>query len=275
MALMGAFFGYMIGSFLGGPLFGIIFALIGSSIAAGGNRRRFHGGSRQKHSSTWFSAWASPADSRVFMESLFSMLGRLAVADGYVSPREEAEFRSVVVNELRITDPASLASAMNIYHSAASGNTPIDIYARRALSSFLHRRQLLEMMLLIMVRVCAASGNIHPSEDKFLWEVAQIFGYSQGAYQSIKARYGAYSSSGADSSDSGTDSKTNSAFQILGVSQNSSEAEIRKAYRKKVAEYHPDKIAARGLPKEFTELANQKFREIQQAWETLRTSRGF
>ena len=54
-----------------------------------------------------------------------------------------------------------------------------------------------------------------------------------------------------------------------------SESDVRKAYRKKASEYHPDKIAAKGLPEEFNELANSKFQEIQQAWESIREARGF
>jgi DnaJ like chaperone protein len=41
-----------------------------------------------------------------------------------------------------------------------------------------------------------------------------------------------------------------------------------------VQEYHPDKIAAKGLPEEFTRFAQDKFREIQEAWEQIKAARG-
>ena len=46
--------------------------------------------------------------------------------------------------------------------------------------------------------------------------------------------------------------------------------EIKKQYRKLVSEYHPDKIEAKGLPEEFIKFANDKFREIQEAYDVVK-----
>jgi DnaJ like chaperone protein len=40
-----------------------------------------------------------------------------------------------------------------------------------------------------------------------------------------------------------------------------------------VKEYHPDMIASKGLPEEFTKLAEDKFREIQEAYDRVRKER--
>lgn len=57
--------------------------------------------------------------------------------------------------------------------------------------------------------------------------------------------------------------------QVLGVSEEASLAEVKKAYRKLVKEYHPDKLAASGMPDDYVEFANQKIREINEAYEYL------
>jgi uncharacterized membrane protein YkvA (DUF1232 family) len=54
---------------------------------------------------------------------------------------------------------------------------------------------------------------------------------------------------------------------LLGVDRDASADEIRAAYRRLVAQYHPDKVSHLG--KEFQEMAHQKLIEIQQAYETL------
>ena len=59
-------------------------------------------------------------------------------------------------------------------------------------------------------------------------------------------------------------------YAILGCSTNDSDGQIKKQYRKLVSEYHPDKIASKGLPEEFTKFANDKFREIQGAYEVIK-----
>ncbi|WP_291465837.1 DnaJ domain-containing protein [Desulfobacula sp.] len=56
--------------------------------------------------------------------------------------------------------------------------------------------------------------------------------------------------------------------------ETSSNEEIKKQYRKLVSEYHPDKIEAKGLPEEFIKFANDKFKEIQEAYDTIKKERG-
>ncbi|MBO4409563.1 MAG: DnaJ domain-containing protein, partial [Spirochaetales bacterium] len=59
------------------------------------------------------------------------------------------------------------------------------------------------------------------------------------------------------------------AYAVLGLTENATEAEIKKAYRKLILEYHPDTIASKGMADEFKEYATKKFREIQEAYETI------
>ncbi len=41
-----------------------------------------------------------------------------------------------------------------------------------------------------------------------------------------------------------------------------------------MSKHHPDKLAAKRLPPEMTEMAKEKAQEIQQAWEWIREARG-
>lgn len=56
-------------------------------------------------------------------------------------------------------------------------------------------------------------------------------------------------------------------YAVLGLSRNASKEEIRKAYRDLAIKYHPDKVSHLG--NEFKELAEARFKEIQQAYQTL------
>lgn len=62
-----------------------------------------------------------------------------------------------------------------------------------------------------------------------------------------------------------------SAHEILGVTANATRMEIQTAYKEKIKQYHPDKVSHLG--EEFSHLAEEKFNEIQKAYERLKTQR--
>lgn len=61
-------------------------------------------------------------------------------------------------------------------------------------------------------------------------------------------------------------------FDVLGVSQNASVGEIKSAYRRRISEYHPDKVATLGT--ELRELAEKKSRTINEAYRVALLLRG-
>ena len=64
-----------------------------------------------------------------------------------------------------------------------------------------------------------------------------------------------------------TAEKEDDPYAILGIQPGATQEEIRKAYTKLAAQYHPDKVEHLG--KEFRKLAHEKFVAIQKAYEIL------
>jgi len=56
-------------------------------------------------------------------------------------------------------------------------------------------------------------------------------------------------------------------FTVLGVARTATFEEIKQAYRTKMREYHPDKVASLGA--ELRELAERKAKQINEAFEAL------
>jgi DnaJ like chaperone protein len=61
-------------------------------------------------------------------------------------------------------------------------------------------------------------------------------------------------------------------YEVLGVEKGASAEDIKKAYRKCAMKYHPDRVATLGP--EVQKAAAEKFRQIQEAYETIKRQRG-
>ena len=63
-----------------------------------------------------------------------------------------------------------------------------------------------------------------------------------------------------------------SAYAVLGISPNATDDEVKSAYRRMAMKNHPDKVATLGP--EVQKAAEEKFRQIQDAYETIKRQRG-
>lgn len=66
----------------------------------------------------------------------------------------------------------------------------------------------------------------------------------------------------------------NSPYAILGVSESAADDEVKRAYRDRVREVHPDKWAGTGLPEEAVAAVNSKMARINDAYHRILRARG-
>jgi DnaJ like chaperone protein len=109
----------------------------------------------------------------------------------------------------------------------------------------------------------------------FLWRYFHLL-KKQKRYQSGKHTDSGRSykdTAGENSSRSKTNKQDSADFlnpyEILGIESDSSQDDIKRAYRQLAGKYHPDKVAHLG--DEFKVLAEKRFKKIQQAYQELRT----
>jgi DnaJ like chaperone protein len=55
----------------------------------------------------------------------------------------------------------------------------------------------------------------------------------------------------------------------LGITRDSTDHEIKRAYRKLMSQYHPDKLMGQGVPEEMIAVATEQAKEIQLAYDLI------
>ncbi|MCL2704842.1 MAG: TerB family tellurite resistance protein [Spirochaetaceae bacterium] len=261
MGWFGKLIGGTTGFFIGGPIGAVLGAVIGHSFD---KRAELLGtGNRQKNYSNWNRGTSQTFSTNdqsqmIFFVATFSMLGKMAGADGTVSNVEIRTIEEFIDNNLRL-NITEKQFAMRIVNTSAASNEPFDKFAQQFYSLFYNQPQMLRTMYDILYKVAAADNQLTKDEEKILDSATRIF--------NLKNKESASSYSSTISSDKN--------YTVLDCKKTDSNDTIKAAYKKLVKDYHPDAIASKGLPEEFTKFASQKFREINQAYEEIRKERNF
>ena len=269
MGWIGKIIGGTVGFMFGGPLGMIAGAVFGNVFdhapRQGGNARATFG--QQSNTGSPFTSGNAASSQQqaqmVFFVGAFSMLARIATADGNISIAERKKIEEFIGKDLRL-DPQSSAIAMKVFETAGASSGSFDQFATQFYDNFKHNRQMMELMIDIFYRVSYADGRLSAAEESLIDRAGRIFQVSRERMSTIKQQYGTGKAAGSSRS-----------FAVLGLESTATNDDIKKSYRKLVSEYHPDKISSKGLPEEFLVFASDKFREIQAAYEELRTSRSF
>ena len=135
------------------------------------------------------------------------------------------------------------------------------------------RGPLLQLFLQLQVMAVAADGRIHPAEHAMLVRIARRLGLHESDVSQLEALLRAAAGGPSAPGAPPTKDRLADAYAALGVTPNSSAAEIKRAYRKLISQNHPDKLAARGLPESMRAVAEERSREINSAYDLIKDAR--
>lgn len=138
-------------------------------------------------------------------------------------------------------------------------------------------------MLDFLFSIADADGEVTFQEQSLLRTISNRLGINARDFLSIMARHvaGNFGGSGGGHGTGGSGSSRSSSstgytkdpYKVLGLDSSATDEEIKKAYRRLAMKYHPDKVE--GMGEEVKKNAEAQFREINEAYETLKNLRGF
>lgn len=262
--LVGGAFGFM----LGGPLGALLGIALGHNFDKGlgtlSDAELPGSGDRERVQAAFFTA-------------TFSVMGRVAKADGRVSP-EEIRMAEAVMAEMSL-DAARRKTAINLFQQGKSADFDLDAVLEQFRRECHGRSTLIGMFVEILLQAAYADGRLDPSEDRLLLYVCRRLGVSEFDYRRLERMvrvergHGAGAGAGAGGGRPPPPS-LDDAYQVLGVAASASDAEVKRAYRRLLSQHHPDKLVSKGLPEEMIKVATRKTHEIRQAYERIREARG-
>lgn len=194
----------------------------------------------------------------VFFTSTFAMLGKMAKADGKVSQAEIRVVEAFMRDHLRL-DAQSRMFAVNLFNRAKGDSYPFSQYASEFARHFHGDTNMRMVLFEILFEIAVADGGLNHHEEKLLEEAVRYLHVPRHLFDELKGRLAPIA---------------DPAYAVLGLTPEATDAEVKKAYRAKVVEFHPDKIVSKGLPEEFLKFAEEKFKEVNRAYETIKKARG-
>lgn len=205
----------------------------------------------------------------VFLETVFILMGKLAKADGQIS-QDEINHIEQFIQKLGMK-AEHRAQAIAWFKKGADPAFEIEPTYRRFLSVCGNTRDLKQVLLVYLIVIALADGQFHPAEEALLTEIASHLGYDQAAFKQLmemvlnQSRFGSQQTHPAEALDE--------AYKALGVARDSTDQEIKRAYRKLMSQYHPDKLMGQGVPEDMIAVATEQAKEIQLAYDLIKKNR--
>ncbi|HEU0187344.1 MAG TPA: co-chaperone DjlA [Gallionellaceae bacterium] len=252
----------IIGVISGYYLFGLLGAFIGLFIGSFIDRIRIYG-------TGGVNPMGNLLRQTVFLETVFISMGKLAKADGRVT-QDEIDHVEEFMQKMGMT-PEHRLRAIALFKQGADPAFDIGPAYQRFMAICGHTKNLKQILLLYLIVMALADGHFHPAEEALLAEIAGHLGYDNATFRQMldMVLNQTHFAAGQVSSEAALDD----AHKALGVSKDSSDQEVKRAYRKLMSQYHPDKLMGQGVPEDMIAMATEQAKEIQLAYDLIKKNR--
>ncbi|MDB5613997.1 MAG: molecular chaperone DjiA [Devosia sp.] len=195
--------------------------------------------------------WLPGGRDAAFTLALIALAAKMAVADGVVTASEERAFRATV--EIAAGHEDQIVRVFNLAKQDVAG---YDAYARKVTRFFHDSPETLEHVLDSLFFIATADGLVHEAELEYLKSVSDIFGFDDVRFEQLASQHVRL--------EAGIDP-----YAVLGLDPKADPAEVRRVYRLLVAEHHPDRLIAKGVPEALIDVATDRMKAINLAYQAL------
>jgi len=215
---------------------------------------------------------ATVAPQQIFFKATFTVMGRIAKADGQVT-ENEIDFARAIMGQMRLNEEKRL-EAIQFFTEGKDAGLDLDPVLQPLTTLFKYQPNLRLIFLEIQLQAALADGEMSDPERKVITDVCIKLGLPADQIEALLARMQAERAFHRGQGGAPTAAQISQAYGVLGVSDSASDGEVKRAWRKLMSQHHPDKLVSKGLPQEMMQIAKEKTQEIQAAYDLIRQVRG-
>ena len=264
MSWHGKVLGGAVGWAIGGPIGALLGATLGHQLDKAGKGGE---GDARAHRAKLN---AQERKQLAFFTATFTVLGHIAKADGKVCDRE-IDFASRLMSEMKL-DSKRRRFARELFRRGKSANFPIDAVLSQLRSEC---RGNIEMFMRILVHAAYINGELKPEELSVLEHVCLRLGVSAEKLEQMETAARNETLFANKNRGGAAQMELHDAYLMLGVPQSATKDELKNAYRRMMNRHHPDKLVAKGMPKEMVRIATERTQEIRLAYDKIKQARGY
>ena len=205
----------------------------------------------------------------LYLAYFFSCAAKVAKADGRISAEEIAVTESLM--QRMGLDEKTAEFAKNVFRKAKGSRRSIDEDFKEVGKMIGYEPTVAQSFLGGLFEIVRSNGEkLNEIQVRFLLRGEERLKLQPGTLRSwIRGGYA------PPQHDPSVDTLSlEEAYNALGLARDCSDAELKKAYRAKAADFHPDKLRSKNLPDEFVAFANDQLAKINQAHQVIRDARG-
>ncbi len=206
----------------------------------------------------------------VFLETVFTLMGKLAKSDGHIS-QDEINHVEAFIKKMGMTTEHR-QQAISQFQQGATPESDLDAIIQQFMAHCGHTLHLRQVLLMYLIVMALADGTIDNAEHQLLSQIASRLGYTESDFQQMLDMV--LNQSHFASGQTTSTSSLADAYKALGVTEQNSDQEVKRAYRKLMSQYHPDKLIGQGVPEDMIAVATEQAKEIQLAYDLIKKHRG-
>lgn len=280
MYIFGKIFGGFLGYLMAGPLGALVGIIVGNVFD---KSLKLHLNQSYQN----FRLEKRPEVISTYIKAVACLMGFFAKADGRVS-EQELSYAAAIFKEMKLSSQ-QLQNAKEWFTTSKNGQVSLEDQLR--MLQYLKEKNLTltKNCLDIIFQMLKIDGMTEKKvnymnyllnnlgfaklENQFnaqeFWEYiqsrAQNQYHSQGKYQNYQYQDIPKTQSGS----------IDAAYQTLGLSVSANKTDVKKAYRKLMSQYHPDKMMAKGSSAQEIKTATEKTQEISKAYDFICQYKGW